>query len=265
MIDPPYARWQDAAGYTQEQVRKAHATYCGEITMVDTWLGYLLARVENMGLMDKTAVIFTSDHGFYFGEHGGLFGKMMLNRLPDGSQPSESQGAGWGHSPLYEEIVRIPLLVYAPGVSAGVYEHLTSVVDVMPTVLEFLGQVVPQSVQGESLLPRMRDTSLPGREFVVSTVPFANPGDAVRSVDDFRRRLRAAHVTTVTSDERSLLYSTDPGMSALYNLKDDPGQERNIISASLDDGRELHRRLLQFIRETDVAPHLVESRLELKV
>ena len=40
-------------------------------TMVDTWLGYLLKSVENMGIADKTVVIFTTDHGFYFGEHGG--------------------------------------------------------------------------------------------------------------------------------------------------------------------------------------------------
>ena len=53
--------------------------------MVDTWIGYLLRKVENMGLKEKTAVIFTSDHGFYFGEHGGLFGKMTFAKRADGS------------------------------------------------------------------------------------------------------------------------------------------------------------------------------------
>ena len=53
---PTYGYWRDEPGYTEERL------------------------VENMGLMENTAIIFTSDHGFYFGEHGGLFGKMTLAR-----------------------------------------------------------------------------------------------------------------------------------------------------------------------------------------
>ena len=62
-------------GYSEAQMRKGHATYCGEITMVDTWVGQLLRSVENMGIADKTVVIFTSDHGFYFGEHGACLAR----------------------------------------------------------------------------------------------------------------------------------------------------------------------------------------------
>ena len=84
IIQPAYDRWQNRPdlNLTEEKVKKAHACYCGEITMVDTWFGYFLRRLENMGLMENTAIIFTSDHGFYFGEHGGLFGKMT--RAKDG-------------------------------------------------------------------------------------------------------------------------------------------------------------------------------------
>ena len=67
VVQPIYARWQDAAGLTEAAVKKAHATYCGEITMVDTWVGHLLRKVDNMDLESKTAIIFTSDHGFYKG------------------------------------------------------------------------------------------------------------------------------------------------------------------------------------------------------
>src|SRR5262249_4736392 len=49
-IYPIYGRWQDRPGYTRAMVEKAHAQYCGEVTMVDTWIGYLLRKVENMGL-----------------------------------------------------------------------------------------------------------------------------------------------------------------------------------------------------------------------
>lgn len=105
IVHPVYGRWQDMPGYSAELVEKAHATYCGEVTMVDTWIGYLIGMVENMGLMDKTAIIFTSDHGFYFGEHGGRFGKLQFAKKPDGAlfQFGESN-TKWDFSPLYEEL-----------------------------------------------------------------------------------------------------------------------------------------------------------------
>ena len=49
LVLPLYGNWNDVPGYEEEQVRKGHAAYCGEITMVDTWLGHLLKSVENMG------------------------------------------------------------------------------------------------------------------------------------------------------------------------------------------------------------------------
>ena len=134
----------------------------------------------------------------------------------------------------------MPLLVHLPGATPGVYKGLTSAVDVMPTVLEAMGQGAPNWVEGESLLPKVHDPSLPGRDFTVSTVPFANPGDSVDSVDNIRRRLGRAPVTTVTTNEWSLLYSIDEGMSQLYHLPSDagtaqrPGRSR---SQTLREGR----------------------------
>ena len=78
VVQPIYAHWQDEPGFTEARVKKAAATYKGEVTMVDTWVGHLLRKVENMGIADDTMIVFTSDHGFYFGEHGGLFGKMTF-------------------------------------------------------------------------------------------------------------------------------------------------------------------------------------------
>jgi len=269
IIEPIYGFWKDVPGFTQERLEKAHATYCGEITMVDTWLGYLLRRVENMGLMENTAIIFTSDHGFYFGEHGGLFGKMVYEMGSDGKYPKlddwdkQIEGGIWAYSPLYEEIVNIPLLIYIPGVSAGVYGQLTSAVDIMPTVLEVLGCDIPDFVEGQSLLPKIDDSAVSGREFAVSSIPFANPGDPVRSVDNFLRMLKAPTVTTITSDNYSLLYSPEKGQSKLYDLSLDPGQQKDIISDQPDVGKELHQHLVKFMRDTHVAEYLLKPRLEL--
>lgn len=266
VIQPVYSRWQDNPGFTRELVDKAHATYCGEITMVDAWIGHLLRRVEDMGLMDDTVIVFTSDHGFYFGEHGGMFGKMTFDRRTDGTlYRFGDDGAYWAHSPLYEELTRIPLLIQVPGLQPVVYSRVTSVVDVMPTVLEALGVDRPETVEGRSLLPRMRDAALPGRESVVTTIPFANTGDWVRSVDNEMRALRASQVTTVTTDEWTLLYSMDEGMSELYNVKSDPRQESNVISRHPALARELHASLLRFMTETAVPAYLLEARREILI
>ncbi len=266
IIQPIYGHWQDEPGFSAEKVKKANATYCGEITMVDTWIGYFLRRVENMGLMDKTAIIFTSDHGFYFGEHGGKFGKMSFDKREGGGlYRFGDSDARWAHSPLYEELVRIPLVVYVPGVEPSVYNGMTSVVDVMPTVLDIAGVSSPGNVHGASLLPRMRDSSVAGREFTVSTIPFANPGDEVRSVDSIRRNLVNSQVTTITAGDWSLLYSMDEGMSELYNLANDPAQENNIISGNLGVAKEVHRYLLKFMRETGVSDHLLKPRQEFRL
>ncbi|MQF48573.1 sulfatase [SAR202 cluster bacterium AC-647-N09_OGT_505m] len=266
LILPLYGDWHDVPGYAEDRIAKGHATYCGEITMVDTWIGFLLKAVENMGLTENTAVIFTTDHGFYFGEHGGLFGKMVGDKRPDGTlRPYGDPGSKWAHSPLYEELVHIPLLVHMPGVNPGAYPHLTSVVDVMPTVLDMLGIEIPSFVDGRSLLPALRDTSLPGREFVVSTMPFANPGDSVHVVDTILRVLGSPPITTITADGWSLLYSTEAGISELYNLTSDPLQLENMIAHKPDVAKELHQYLVRFMRETGLPDPLLQPRLELRL
>ena len=266
LILPLYGNWHDVPGYEEAQMRKGHATYCGEITMVDTWLGFLLKSVENMGLLDKTIVIFTTDHGFYFGEHGGLFGKMSSDKHADGTlRPYDEPGSQWSYSPLFEEIVHLPLLIRAPEVSPGVYTGLSSAIDVMPTVLDLLGIETPASVQGRSLAPSIRDNSISGREYVVSSLPFANPGDPVLSVDNFLRDLQVPPITTVTSGEWSLLYSPEAGVSQLYNLNNDPHQLENVIESHMDVAGDIHRLLLEFMRETEVPARLLQPRLELRM
>ena len=120
-------------------------------------------------------------------------------------------------------------------------------------------------MEGQSLLPRMRDASLPGREFAVSTIPFANQGDEVMSVDNVSRTLQTGLLTTVTAGDWSLLYSVDSGVSELYNLAADPGQSENVISRRGDVAADLHQMLVRFMRETNVPSRLMVPRLELRL
>jgi arylsulfatase A-like enzyme len=260
---PLYSRWQDVPGITEEMVKKAHASYCGEITMVDTWFGYLMRRVENMGLMKNTAILFTSDHGYYFGEHGGLLGKMVMAR---DKKTGKLAGIGiWSESPFYEEVTHTPLLIYMPGVYPAVYEGLTSAVDLMPTVLEMMGQEIPSRVDGRSLLPMLKNPSIAGRNYVVSAHPFLNAGDSMRSVDDMERITEKDSTATVTTPEWALLYTTDAGLSELYNLKTDPKQEKNIIREHPDKANELHQLLIKFMRENNMPDKLINPRLHLEI
>ena len=234
--------------------------------MVDTWVGHLLRKVENMGLADNTMIVFTSDHGFYFGEHGGLFGKMTFAKRPDGRLFQHGEpDSQWDFSPLYEEVTTIPQLIHHPEHAPGNYAGLTSVVDVMPTVLDTLGQPLPSILDGRSLMPAIRADSVSGREFNVSTIPFANPGDDVRSVDNIKRLLATGIVTTVTSDDWAFLYSVDPGLSELYDLRVDPKQKKNVINENEATARKLHGLLIRFMKETEVPAHLLEPRMELRL
>jgi arylsulfatase A-like enzyme len=246
-----------------------------------------MRHLENMNLMEKTAIIFTSDHGFYFGEHGGLFGKTVTVLEKDeklvpipwdqggwipapykikkkDSGPDEEGRGGWEDSPLYEEIAAIPLFIYVPGVTPGTYDGLTSAVDLMPTVLDTMGQEIPSFVEGRSLLPAVKDPSTVGRDYVLTSEPFANPGEYTHMVDGVARPLIKAPITTVTTVEWSLLYNIEPGMSELYNLIDDPEQEKNIILKHQDIAHELHQLLVKFMYETDVSEERIKPRLELK-
>ena len=266
-IDPPYAYWQDVEGMTEEHVKKAHACYCGEITMVDTWIGYLIRQLENMDLMDKTAIIFTTDHGFYFGEHGGLFGKSFGHPKTTAAVTPRYQDGDedwlWARSPLFEETIACPLMIYAPGVEPAVYSGLTSAVDIMPTVLDILDQDIPDVVEGESLLPRMQDVSIAGRKYVISTQPFSKPGQITRQVDGRERKMSVESSTTITTDEWALLYSTEPGESWLYHLPTDPGQEKNVANEYPEVAKELHRHLVSFMHQYNLAPDLRDARMEL--
>jgi len=120
IINPPYCKMKkDDEGW--EKVEIAHDCYCGEISMVDMWFGHLMGKLENMQLLDNTVIIFTSDHGFYFGEHE-IFGKGVMKNAPK----EGPDNASWLRSPLYEEIINIPLIIYSPDQRPNRVEELVS-------------------------------------------------------------------------------------------------------------------------------------------
>jgi arylsulfatase A-like enzyme len=106
--------------------------YLGVISSVDRNVGRLLDVLDQQGLAENTMVIYTSDQGFFLGEHGWFDKRFM-----------------------YEESFRTPLLVRYPGViEAGSRDdHLVQNIDFAPTILDVAGVDIPQDMQGMSLLP----------------------------------------------------------------------------------------------------------------
>lgn len=254
-----YGYWPQHEGWTEDRIKKAWVTYCGEVTMMDTWFGYLMRKVENLGLLENTMIIFTSDHGYYFGEHGGLYGKMVF------SMGSREEIGRWGRSPYYEEVTRIPLLIHIPGITAGSYGGITQAIDLMPTVMDVMGQEIPGNVEGKSLLPQMKDPSLPGYEHIFSSSSFVNEGGTDNSVDSVMRYTAHDSMATITTDDWTLIYDTEAGGSELYNLKSDPKQENNVIAGHEDIARNLHNLFVDYLKKAGLAQDKLVKRLDLKI
>ncbi|MHC4752727.1 MAG: sulfatase, partial [Planctomycetota bacterium] len=108
--------------------------YDGSIRAMDTEIGRLLERLEELGLDENTLVVFISDHGEEFLEHGKM---------------------GHGGTSVYSELTHVPLIVRWPGVVPEGAEVLETVrtIDLMPTILELCRLPVPEAVQGQSLVP----------------------------------------------------------------------------------------------------------------
>jgi arylsulfatase A-like enzyme len=267
VVNPVYY-YYEPAGVTKEDLAIARSCYLAEVTMVDRWMGRLLERIESLGIADETAVLFTTDHGFYFGDHG-IFGKTLR---PDAPRPGRRPEPAWARSPLYEPLVHIPFIGHVPGAPPARLPHLLSAVDVVPTVLDLLDVPVPDDLvlHGRSFAPLLRGESVApglgplGRDFVVSAIPLANPGEMLGIVDGFMRRVTAYQPATITTqDGWSLLYAARGEPVELYSLPDDPGQLRNLAGAHPDIVKHLHRRYIDLLETVGTADYLLEPRRSL--
>lgn len=251
VIYPRYDKWENFM--SREELEHCRNLYSGEVSLVDKWVGYLLERVDDLSLSEKTAVIFTSDHGFYLGEHGYI-GKSILTK--DKHEPL----------PLYPEVSRIPLLVRLPGEEHRRSSALAQPVDLMPTILKLFGQNPPQTAQGKSLVPVLEgDDDL--REFAVSSptlsgshVEVPHPVNRATITDKEWALIAGAtsdpetveETKMVDGSEREITQIYGPIKPELYHLTEDLWCEKNIISQNLKTARKLHRSFIEFLREIGV-------------
>jgi arylsulfatase A-like enzyme len=215
-FDPDYAGALTGAGMLRNPAVRADmeprdlahlvALYDGEIRYTDEVLGRVLDGLDRRGRLANALVVATADHGEEFFEHGGK-----------------------GHRrTLFEEVVRVPLLVRFPGrIEAGrVIADPVRLVDVMPTVLALAGVELPVAVQGRDLGPLLRGGTLPEEPALL----------------DLRRPRR--HLRGLRSAERKLV-SDARGRARLFDLVRDPGEVRPLrgSEAVVEARRELDRTL----------------------
>ena len=125
---PPYEEVKDLP----ETIAHIRKCYAGLLSMTDHWVGKLLDKMSELGLLDDTMVIFTTDHGTMLGEHEYW---MKL------------------HMPCYNEMAKIPLVVRLPGGKLGGTREgrLTQTIDIMPTILKHHNGELPPHIQGIAL------------------------------------------------------------------------------------------------------------------
>ncbi len=190
------------ASLSAAELDHVRAAYCGLIEEADHHIGRVLDELKSRALVDDTLIILTSDHGEQLGDHS-LLGKMGF----------------------YDQSYHVPLIIVDPHSSAdttrGRVEHgLSESIDILPTILEWLGMPCPHTVDGKSLLPAVRGEQAGGKEAVHFEFSlrggFLNPDRRILGLD--YRRSELAVLRTQTHK-----YVHFQGLPALlFDLTEDP-------------------------------------------
>jgi N-acetylglucosamine-6-sulfatase len=169
------------------------------ISAADDGIGEIFRTLQDSGQLDNTVIVFTSDEGYFYGEH-------CLSR--------ERRLA-------YEESVRIPLYVRYPAMArAGTADsHLVSSVDLAPAFLELAGLPVPGAVEGRSFVPLLRGRGGPWRTSLL--IEYFS--------DKVMPRVHKMGYRAVRTERWKYIHYTDiTDMDELYDLRKDPYELRNL-------------------------------------
>ncbi len=227
VITPIYGPVGDIS---KDEIRYVRAAYAGEVTFVDKYVGWLLRKLEDLRLLDRTAVIFCTDHGYYHGEHG-LFGKS--NRA--------------GPFPFYEEIVHIPLMIMLPGKRARARTGaLAQPPDLLPTMMDLAGLKIAPEIQGRSLKNILLGRGDGGRKLA--------PMSSGLHDDELVKARRL----TLTTRSHSMLMGPEGARPELYDLRKDPAQKHNIFNRNKDAARRIQNSFRAWLAEMDFDPSRID-------
>ena len=225
-FDEEKQHYLSVKGPRQVRAVQSHALYAAMVESLDTAVGKILRQLDELGLADDTLVVFTSDNG----------GLATSEGLPTCNYPLRG-GKGW----VYEGGIREPFLIRMPGAAKPGSTNATPVmsIDIFPTALEFAGVKIPAglTIDGRSLVPLLRGGAAPARDALCWHYPhYGNqggfPGGAIRMGD------------------WKLVENYEDGAVALYNLRDDLGEKRDLAAAQAERVRAMRARLHTWYRET---------------
>jgi arylsulfatase A-like enzyme len=263
-----YPRYDRVDFLTAEELEYCRALYRAKVSLVDRWIGFLLEGIHALGLWDETAVLFTTDHGFYLGEHGYI-GKSLVSE-------SFQQCL-----PMYPEVHHIPLLAHVPGIEPHVNRALVQPVDLPATICDLLGVPTHRQFQGHSLLPLARRELEAVRDIAISSPRISGEGLVIphpssrSSITDGTWLLvygsqvdpalfessgvpiygnspdasaTTAIKTRMVDDRERTLGTLEDGFAPeLYCVVDDPGCSRNLLDDRRDVVMSLHAKFVAFL------------------
>lgn len=200
---------------------RSAAVYAAMIENLDTALRMILTKLEQLGIKENTYVIFTSDNGGGFIRNGPLKG---------------GKGSAW------EGGIRVPTVVSGPGVLRGTYCDVpVTGWDLMPTVNEIVGgKSLPAEYDGGSLLDLFRRGNAGRvrrgtRELVFHYPWYGN----------------LPPMSVIRDGDYKLVMSLNDGEYRLYHLAEDIGEQNDLKAELPHKARQLHRRLLQYLKDVD--------------
>jgi len=196
---------QLADGVTADEWKKVWSAHLGLVNLADTGIGHILDALNASRHAGNTFIVFTVDHGDHLGQHA-MYQKMEM----------------------YEQALRVPLIIQGPEIRRQVSDEPVSHLDVMPTILDCLEIETPKDLDGDSLLPSLQ-TGAPVPERPAFAQYSGNPrlGDVRRCI--ITRRYK---------------YTFDPSDTPeLYDLETDPLEMNNIAP------QPRHARLIHELHE----------------
>lgn len=215
----------------QEGVREAGAPgvvvwkqrYAEAVRRMDLDLGVIAGALATRGRLDRTIVVVLADHGESLDDHGELL-----------------HGDAY-----YDGVVHIPLTMRVPGMTGSPVSALVSQVDVLPTILDLVGAVIPAGIDGSSMVPLFQGGSAP-----IRTTTLVEGGVSWHT-DDFPRGAVVSPPWTLLRQDRGCDGGEPPRRpgepaTCLYDVSADPGQIHNVAATHADVVAELQTRWDRF-------------------
>lgn len=184
--------------------------YDNEVMFVDMHFEKLLKEIKNLKIYENSLIIITSDHGEAFGEHRYYF---------------------HGHT-LYEEEIRVPLIIKFRGIEHKVIEENVALIDIFPTILEYFGIKYSGEIDGETLYPIIKGEKRKNRIFAeLLSYPKWNED-----------------IFALIDGDMKIIFNKTRNLWELYNLRDDPREKRNLFYSEPEKNSRYRSLILQWIK-----------------